>query len=153
MKTNIHFWSYLALFFLEWEIFQTNFVQRINIYILYSVIFFFSENRVLNETRWTNKVEPDMPRWQYNTAHALCIQGHTHTHTQQTHTQRICNTYCCFTGTVFTRRRPIVTLHLHWPPRTFYALLQNIRDCQPSQSATLRLTVSPLWSRDHRGGH
>jgi hypothetical protein len=24
MKTNIHFWSYLAHFFLEWEIFQTN---------------------------------------------------------------------------------------------------------------------------------
>ena len=25
MKTDIHFWSYLAHFFLEWEMFQTDF--------------------------------------------------------------------------------------------------------------------------------
>ena len=32
MKTDIHFWSYLAQFFLEWEIFQTEVVQKINPY-------------------------------------------------------------------------------------------------------------------------
>jgi hypothetical protein len=25
MKTNVHLWSYLAQFFLEWEMFQTKF--------------------------------------------------------------------------------------------------------------------------------
>ena len=29
MKTDIQFWSYLSQFFLEWEIFQTEIVQKI----------------------------------------------------------------------------------------------------------------------------
>ena len=29
MNTNIHFWSYLAQFFLEWEMFQTKVVEEI----------------------------------------------------------------------------------------------------------------------------
>ena len=28
MKTNIHFWSYLAQFFLEWETFETNLQKK-----------------------------------------------------------------------------------------------------------------------------
>ena len=40
MKTNIRFWSYLALFFLEWEMFQIYFVQKIKRHILCSIIFF-----------------------------------------------------------------------------------------------------------------
>ena len=34
------FWSYLAQFFLEWEMFQTKVVQKIKIHILCSVTFF-----------------------------------------------------------------------------------------------------------------
>jgi hypothetical protein len=37
MKTNIHFLSYLAQFFLECEIFQTKFVEEIETHILCSV--------------------------------------------------------------------------------------------------------------------
>ena len=40
MKTNIHFLTYLAYFFLEWEIFQTKVVEEIKTHILYSVTFF-----------------------------------------------------------------------------------------------------------------
>jgi len=40
MKTETHFWSYLAQFFLEWEMFQTNVVQKIKTHILCSVTFF-----------------------------------------------------------------------------------------------------------------
>jgi len=29
MKANMHVWSYLADFFLEWEMFQTKFVEEI----------------------------------------------------------------------------------------------------------------------------
>ena len=39
MKTDIHFWSYLAQFFLEWEMFQTEVVEKIKTHILCSVIF------------------------------------------------------------------------------------------------------------------
>jgi len=43
VKTNIHFWSHLAQFFLEWEMFQKKIVKKIKTHILCSVIFF--ENR------------------------------------------------------------------------------------------------------------
>jgi hypothetical protein len=40
MKTNIHFWSYLTHFFLEWEMFQTNFVEEIKTRLVFSNYFF-----------------------------------------------------------------------------------------------------------------
>ena len=46
MKTNIHFWSYLAHFFLELEIFQTNGVENIKTHILYSITFFRKSYRL-----------------------------------------------------------------------------------------------------------
>ena len=33
MKNKINFWSYLAQFFLEWEMFQTHDVVKIKLYI------------------------------------------------------------------------------------------------------------------------
>jgi hypothetical protein len=61
MKTNIHFWSYLAQFFLEWEIFQTKFVEKIKTHILCSVNF-FSENRAVYKIIWKNVVERGRPQ-------------------------------------------------------------------------------------------
>jgi hypothetical protein len=40
MQTDIQFLSYLAQFFLEWEMFQTNVVEKIETHILCSVTFF-----------------------------------------------------------------------------------------------------------------
>jgi hypothetical protein len=40
MKAYVCLWSYLAEFFLSWEIFQTNVVEKIKTYILYSIGFF-----------------------------------------------------------------------------------------------------------------
>jgi hypothetical protein len=40
MKASIHFSSYLAQFFLEWEMFQTKVVEKIETYILWSITFF-----------------------------------------------------------------------------------------------------------------
>ena len=34
MKTNKHFWTYLAQFFLEWEMFRTKAVEKIKTHIL-----------------------------------------------------------------------------------------------------------------------
>ena len=56
MKTNVHFLSYLAHFFLGWEMFQTEVVEKIKTHVLFSVTFF--ENRVVYEKMWKNYVEP-----------------------------------------------------------------------------------------------
>ena len=40
MKTGIHFWSCLAQFFLEWEMFQTDVVEKIKTHIFCSLTFF-----------------------------------------------------------------------------------------------------------------
>jgi len=40
MKTTRHFWSYLAQFFLEWEMFQTKVVEELKKHILCSITFF-----------------------------------------------------------------------------------------------------------------
>jgi hypothetical protein len=39
MEINIHFWLDLAHFFLEIETFQNNFVEKIKIHILCSILF------------------------------------------------------------------------------------------------------------------
>ena len=57
METNINFPSYLAQFFLEWEMFQTKVVEKIKTQILFSVTFFFFENRAVYEIMWKNIVE------------------------------------------------------------------------------------------------
>ena len=48
MHTNTHFLLYLAQFFLEWQIFQTKFVEKFKTHILSSVTF-FSENPYVYE--------------------------------------------------------------------------------------------------------
>jgi hypothetical protein len=58
MKTFSHLWQYLAEFFLEWEMFQRKFVEKIKTHILCSVTFFY-ENRAVYEIISTNMVEPE----------------------------------------------------------------------------------------------
>ena len=49
MKTNLHLWSYLARFFIEWEIFETKVVEKTEKYILCSISFFLKSCRL-----WVN---------------------------------------------------------------------------------------------------
>jgi hypothetical protein len=60
MKTNLHLRSYLAQFYLEWKIFRTKVVEKLETYILCSVTFF--ENRAEYEIMLKNIVEPDRPQ-------------------------------------------------------------------------------------------
>ena len=46
MKTNIHFLSYLAHFFLEWEMLQTKFVEKIKTHSFFSVTLFLKSCRL-----------------------------------------------------------------------------------------------------------
>ena len=49
MKTNIHFLSYLAHFFLEREMFRTKVVEKIKTHISCSITFFFRKSCRLRE--------------------------------------------------------------------------------------------------------
>ena len=40
METEIHFWFYLAPFFLEWEMFQMKLVEKIKTHLLGPITFF-----------------------------------------------------------------------------------------------------------------
>jgi hypothetical protein len=60
MKTTIHFCSYLALFFLEWEmLLYKSFRKSQNTPFLFKNFIF--ENRAVYEIMWKNTVEPGRP--------------------------------------------------------------------------------------------
>ena len=70
MQTDIHFWSHLAHFFLEWKIFRTKVVEKIKTHILCSVVFFRNSYRL-----WDNveKYCVAGQTTQDNMAHAHCM--------------------------------------------------------------------------------
>ena len=78
---DIHFWSYPAHLFLEWEMFQTKAVEKIKTHIFYSITFFFRKSCRL----WDN-VEQYCRAGQAiddNMAHAHCMLDNLrcqHTH-------------------------------------------------------------------------
>jgi len=95
MKTDTHFRSYLAHFFLELEMFQTEVVEKTKTHILCSVTFFL-EIRCVYEIMWKNKVERGrqhdkikrhmriacwIPKATNTNTHTH-TQTHTHTHTE-----------------------------------------------------------------------
>ena len=92
MKTDIHLLSYLAHFFLEWEIFKKKKSCRENQNtILYSITFFSSENPAIYEIMWRRPVKPDRPQM---TIERMCFACWiTKATDRQTHTHRICYTY------------------------------------------------------------
>jgi hypothetical protein len=84
MKTDIHFLSYLAQFFLEWEMFQTKVVEKIKTHILCSVTFFRKSCRLWDNVGKYCRVGRATDG---NMAHARCVldtYGYRHT-------LRICN--------------------------------------------------------------
>jgi hypothetical protein len=103
MKNDSHFWSYLIQFFLEWEMFQTNVLERIKTRILFSItpppLFF---NHAVYEM-WETIV--DLGRTHDDMTHAHCIP-------KVTNTLRECNT-CCFSTTMATRTRLNITVYVH----------------------------------------
>ena len=92
MRTNIHFWSHIAKFFFEREMFRTKFAEETKIHILFSTIFF--ENRAIYGVIWKTTVEPNrshMTIWRKH--NALWIS-------KVTHTIGISNTYFVSTATM-----------------------------------------------------
>jgi len=71
-QTDIHFWSYLAQFFLEWEIFQKqNCRENQNTHFVFSNFFFFRKSRRL----WDNVQKYCVPGQDTDDdmAHAHCM--------------------------------------------------------------------------------
>jgi hypothetical protein len=105
--TYIHFLSYLAQFFLEWEIFQTKVVKKIktHIFVFNNNYFFRKSCRLLDNVENCGAAGHTT----HNMAHAHCMLDNW----DYRHTLRICNTYCFSTATMVTRTRLNVTWYAH----------------------------------------
>ena len=95
----IRLWTYLAHFFLEWEMFQTEGVGKIRTHILCSTIYIYIyfENRAVYGKTWKNIVQPDRPQittWRMRIAYWI---------PKTTNTFRICNTYRFYSAAVVAR--------------------------------------------------
>jgi len=60
MKTDVHFWSYLAQLFLEWEMLRIEIIEEIKTQFMLSN--FFLENHAVYEIMCENVVQPDRPQ-------------------------------------------------------------------------------------------
>jgi hypothetical protein len=79
MKTNIHFWSHPSKFFLEWEMFQTKFVEKIKTHFVFNFFFFRKSCLLLdNVEKYCSRAGH---RWQYGAweLHAGYLRVQTHT--------------------------------------------------------------------------
>jgi hypothetical protein len=72
MKTNIQFLPYLSQFFLQWEMLETNFVEKIKTHILYSVTNFRKSCRLGDNVEKYCRTEQATDD---NMAHAHCMLG------------------------------------------------------------------------------
>jgi hypothetical protein len=79
LKSRIHLWYYLFQFFLEWEMFQTEVVEKIKTHFTFNNFFPKIEPFM---TMWNNNLEPIRPRmtigaWALHDGY-LRLQTHTH---------------------------------------------------------------------------
>ena len=108
MKANIHFWSYLAHFFLEWEIFQAKVVDETKTRILCSVMFLQKPCRLWDNVEKCCRAGQTIDE---NMVHAHCMLGNR----GYTRTLTIYIIYYFCTATMVARTRLNVTLHVHCP--------------------------------------
>jgi hypothetical protein len=105
METNINFWSYLALFFLERDMFQRKFVAEIETQILCSITICWKSCCLWdNVENYSTAGRAQMTIWRMRIS---CWM------TKVTHTPTKCNIYCFSTGTIVAQMRLTVTLYLH----------------------------------------
>ena len=144
-EINIHVWSYLTHFFLEWEIFQTTFAQKIKTRFRFSN-FFFPRNScnlwVVEKCGRTGQASDE------NMAHAHCTLdtwGYKHI-------LRIYTTDCLSTAKMVTRTRLSVKLYIHCFPCSFHPRkpLQTVHESTVAPFCNAVFTV--LFRRVVQGG-
>ena len=137
MKTNLHFWSYLAQLFLELEMFQTKVVEKIKTHILCSKTFFRQSCRL-----WGN-VEKYCTAGRAedgNMADARCMldaYGYTHTHKHthtHTHAQNVMKAPHCYIGTYIGC---LLSWYTHTSLDTHQSISDNSAVCKPLRISAL----------------
>jgi hypothetical protein len=88
INISSHFGSYLAHFFLEWQMFETEVVEKIKTFLIFTIIRLCWKILLNRADQW----------WRYNTAHARCVldtkgSTHTHTHIHTTHTHTLTHSH------------------------------------------------------------
>jgi hypothetical protein len=81
MKTCVYLWPYLTQFFLEYEMCQTKFVEKIKTHVICSTTIFW--NHTFYEIMWKSVVEVDtaqMTIWRMRIA--CCIHKAINTHSE-----------------------------------------------------------------------
>jgi hypothetical protein len=108
MNTYVHLWHYLTEFFLEWEMIQTKFVEKIKTHILYSITFSRKLCRL-----WYNAEKYGTARQATDDNIIWCMRFACWiTKATDTHSEYAIHT-AFFTATMVTRRRLSITLHVH----------------------------------------
>ena len=116
MKTNIHFLSYLARFFLEWDTFETKFVEKTKTHLRFCISFL---NLAFYEIIWKNIVERGRPQVTILRMRLACWI----TKATNSHRLTVCNIYCFPTTTVVSRTRRSGTLYIRCLSR--YSITSN----------------------------
>ena len=142
MKTNIHVWSYLAEFFLEWEMFLTNLVKKIETHILYSISFLLKLYRL-----WDNveKIFTAGQTTDNSTAHAHCVLDKE----SYRRTLRICGSYCISKPTVVTRTRLNIAMSVHRLSSNYSlhhnAILKTKNECYQIKILITWMMMTMIW--------
>jgi hypothetical protein len=134
MQTNIHFWSYLARFFLEWEMFETKGAKKIKTHILCSVTSPSPrpENLAVCEIMWKNM--PQMPIWRM---HIACwIPKATDTHSEYV-------TLTAFPLKRWLHERAPLLLYVYW----LYGYLYCLEVFTKQYLSALHNRKEPKWRR------
>jgi hypothetical protein len=105
IKTNIHFLSYLAHFFLEWEIFQTKVVEKIKKHILCSATFFSKIVSLWDDVEKYCRAGQATDDNMANAHYMLDTQGYKYT-------QMLRSIHCFSTAKMVTRTRLNITLYV-----------------------------------------
>jgi hypothetical protein len=116
MKTYLHFRSYLAEFFLEREIFQTNVLDKIKTDIVGWITFSRKSCCLWDDVETYSSHTGH--RWQYNMAHVLCMLDKY----DYRHIFIIFYSYCFPTSTMVMRTRFNITLYVHCESCFMYSL-------------------------------
>ena len=131
------FWSHLARFFLEWEMFQMKVLEKVETHFVFSN-FYLRKSWLL----WHNVEKYFRARQATDDkmAHALCMlnaQGYKYT-------LRICNTYCSSTAKMVTRTRLSVTLHVQrLYTGSFKMIVRVLTTCLTQYTSFSR--CNPMW--------
>jgi hypothetical protein len=105
MKTYIHLWQYLAVSFLQWELFQTKVVEKIKTHILCSIIFSWKSCRLWDNVKNYGRARQATDG---NIIRRMCFACRIIQATD-THSKHVITTYCFSTAKTVTRTRHDIT--------------------------------------------